>query len=365
MNIVIAVDSFKGTISSIELSKLIANKFNHGKNNIKTFPISDGGEGFVDAIKTFYNIDSEHCYVPGPLLKETKAEYLLYDEVALVELNSASGIMLLKETELNPLKTTTYGFGLLIKNAIDKGAKKIVFGLGGSATNDGGAGMLQALGAKFYSNNELLKSPINGNDLGKITKIEFNDLIETIKDITFEVALDVSNPLLGEFGATHVFSAQKGANINQTKLLEKNMENYANIVEKTINKKIRDEKGTGAAGGVGFAARAVLNAKFVLGIDYIIDLFEIESVIKEADLVIVGEGRLDKQSKYGKAPLGIAKIAKKYNKKVIGLFGSKENVDVSEYIDEVYTVVPNYATQKESIKNPIINFKKMLDDIKL
>ncbi|MFA5692315.1 MAG: glycerate kinase [Acholeplasmataceae bacterium] len=365
MKIVIAIDAFKGTISSKKLSEIISDKFKTESNVIKTFPISDGGEGFIDAIKHFYNCESKVYETYGPLLNQVNAEYVLIEQTAFLEINSTSGITLINKKELNPLKTSTYGFGLLIKHVIKEGAKKIVFGLGGSATNDGGAGMLQGLGANFFYDKKLIEEPLNGNLIGFIDDIDLSELEKIIKDIEFIVALDVANPLLGADGATHIFSSQKGASLKQRNILEENMTKFADLIESKIGKNFRHEKGAGAAGGVGFTALAILKAKFNMGINFIIDLFNLEEEVKESDLVIVGEGQLDSQTKFGKAPLGIAKMAKKYNKKVIGLFGLTSDVDVSEYIDKVYSVVPKYASKKESLENPIKNFQKMLDNIRI
>ena len=364
MNILVAIDSFKGTLSSTELSLLIHDYLTHKGHLVKMIPISDGGEGFIDSIQTFLNCKIKKFQTYGPLMKELEVEYILYHDQAFIELHSTSGITRISKQMLNPMKTTTFGLGLLIKHVISKGAKKVIIGLGGSATNDGGAGMLQALGVKFYHKNELIHEPMNGELIGLIDDIELSSFNETIKGVTFEIASDVTNPLLGKLGSSHVFSKQKGATLEQMDILESNMSNYAHVVEKKLNKQTQFLPGAGAAGGVGFACLSFLHAHLHSGINYMIDLLDIEKYIARSDLIIVGEGRLDHQTRFGKAPFGIASIAKKHHKKVIGLFGSKDESDISDVMDEVYSIVPKYANENESIENPVVYFKKMLENIK-
>lgn len=364
MKVFAAIDSFKGTISSLEISNIIYNYYNNKNVNIKTKAISDGGEGFLDAIKQKGNKVYKYVKVSGPLNDQIKTKYILNNKKAYVELSLVSGINLIEKEKLNPLKTSTYGLGEVIKDAIINGAKQIIVGIGGSATNDGGVGMLQALGVKFYDKEGLIKSKISGGMLNDITHFDARDLYILTRDIKFKVATDVFNPLLGEKGCSYVYAKQKGATDNVIQKLEENMTSYANLVEKTLNGNYKDKKGAGAAGGVGFAFMCFLKAKVVSGIKYIINELNIEKNIKEADLVLVGEGKFDKQTFFGKAPVGIAKLAKKHNKKVYGLFALSDNIE-NELFDKVYTIVPNVSSLSESIKDPINSFKKLLDRVEI
>lgn len=365
MKIVIAVDSFKGTLSSVDISRIIKSHYEKKGNQVLSVPLSDGGEGFIEAIKNCYNEKLIFVDTSGPLGDCIKGSYIIHDDVAFIELSSVSGINTIEYNRLNPLLTSTYGLGSLVLDAIDKGVKKIVLGIGGSATNDGGAGMLQALGVKYYNQDQEITSPINGDLLGHITSFETKLLDKKVHDIIFEIASDVENPLLGEHGCAFVYAKQKGATEQMQEQLEKNMTHYAQIAEKHFGRIYRHNSGAGAAGGFGFGAMAFLNANMHSGIDYMIELLNIESYIENADIVFVGEGKLDQQTLYGKAPYGIAKIAKKHNKKVIGIFAMSD-LDVHlELIDELYVIVPTYADQMTSMNKPEETLIKMLEDIKI
>jgi len=365
MKILIAMDSFKGSMSSLDLNNLISDHFSHMNHHVITLPISDGGEGFIDAIHA-------HCIKPlsffvgvDPLMKSIRVPYLLIDDTAYLELHATSGITLIPKELHNPLQTTTYGLGLLIKEVISKGAKRIVIGLGGSATNDGGAGMLQALGAKFYSKDGIIESSMNGHLIGQITSVDLSLFNQSIQGVEFIIASDVTNPLCGPQGASHIFARQKGASTKQIHQLESNMIHYAKLMEQTFSKSYQNLPGAGAAGGVGFAALSALHATLYSGIDFMIHLLGAEEHIKSSDLIIVGEGKLDLQTSFGKAPYGLARLAKKYNKKVIGLFGQATHKKQHTYLDVIYAVVPTYATLEESLRSPKTTFKKMLNDVKI
>lgn len=365
MNILVAIDSFKGTLSSVDLSNLIHHHFQTAGHLVKMIPISDGGEGFIDSIQTFFECSKKTFQSYGPLMDPLEVEYILHDKTAYIELHTTSGITKIEKQRLNPMKTTTFGLGLLIKQVIILGAKKIVIGLGGSATNDGGAGMLQALGVDFYTSTHLITEPMNGELLAHIDHFDTTKFDHLIHGVTFEIASDVTNPLLGSTGSTQVFSKQKGATLEQMKILEHNMSHYADVIEKQSKSSYKMMPGSGAAGGVGFACLSFMKAQLHSGIGFMIDLLHIEKHIIKSDLVIVGEGKLDSQTRFGKAPFGIATIAKKHHKRVIGLFGSQNDSDVSDIIDEVYTIVPKYATETESILHAEHYFKLMLDDLKI
>jgi glycerate kinase len=364
MKILVAINSFKGSLSSKDISDIARKYFEKLNYTVETIPISDGGDGFVDAIKCYYHMEGIRVDTKGPLFDDLFAEYVIIKDTAYIELSSSSGMNKIDKSRHNPMHTTTYGFGLLIDHAIKSGAKKIVLGLGGSATNDGGAGMLQALGVKFFNQTELIETPISGKHLGKITRIDTDQLKNKIKGIEFEVASDVTNPLLGKDGCANTYSSQKGASSNQVYELEDNMKNYASIVNQHFKTDLSNHPGAGAAGGVGFGVLTFLNAKLTLGINFVLKLFEVEKMIMNSDIVFVGEGKLDFQTTFGKAPLGIAQLAKAHHKKVIGLFALADLEHKPATIDEVYTIVPNITTHEESFAHPAYYFTKMLENVR-
>ena len=365
MNVAVIVDSFKGTMSSTTISEIIQSDLIKRGHDVVTVPISDGGEGLVETIKTYFSCSGIPVLTENPFGKEISSEYVIVENCAYIEMSSAAGIMLVKREDLNPLLASTYGVGLIIKDAIKKGVEKIVLGIGGSCTNDGGAGILQSLGVKFYKGDKLINERMNGSLIGEITHIDIGDIKKNIAGVSFELASDVKNPLLGENGCSIVYSSQKGANKTQKELLERNMIWYSYLVVKTVGHNYSKLEGSGAAGGVGFGCLAFLDAKIYSGIEYLINLLSIEKMIIESDVVIVGEGKYDKQTKYGKAPYGIAKLAKKHNKKVLGVFAMVEEGVESDLLDEILAIVPKYATMEESFRNPKSSFAKLVRDIEI
>jgi glycerate kinase len=366
MKILSVVDSFKGSLSSKELSKIFEAFYTHLNIDIKSIIISDGGEGFLDAIESSISTNKVRVETVGPLGKIQFSTYLIKDDIAYIELSQAIGINQIDTSNQNPLYTSSYGLGVIIKHAIrEKKVKSIVLGIGGSSTNDGGAGMLQAMGLKFYKNKKMITKHMNGELIGDFDYIDTSDLFGLIKNVEFIVASDVDNPLLGKQGCSMVYAPQKGANKAMIDVLEINMNQYATHVENALNKAFRDIAGAGAAGGIGFASLAFLNAKMIHGIDFMIEQLNIESSIKNADVVIVGEGKIDVQTLYGKAPYGIAKLAKKYHKKVIAVCGICAFDFHSEFIDEVYAIVPRIATKEASLDNPTASLIKLLDTMTL
>lgn len=363
MKIIVAVDSFKGTLTSIEIASILKEYYEKLDHEVISIPISDGGEGFLDAIQTFHNEQLIHVKTMGPLQDETDASYIIHEDTAFLELSNVCGLNKIAKERLNPLETTTYGLGLLVKDAIEKGAKKIVLGLGGSSTNDAGAGMMQALGVQFYHSDVLITEKMNGRLLKEVTSFETKDIESLIQGVSFKMASDVKNPLLGKSGSAFMYAGQKGANKAMKETLEDHMTHFAKVVENYFKESFKNEPASGAAGGFGFGARAFLNAKINSGIDYIIELLEIEDHIKNADLVIVGEGKLDQQTLFGKAPFGIAKIAKKYNKKVIAIAAINDGKNDKTLVDEIYAIVPKYTDEKTSLANPRESLKKMLKEI--
>lgn len=365
MRILSVVDSFKGTLSSKEISKMIQKHFTKYNHEVDTLAISDGGEGFIEAIQGTVHAKTIEIKTEGPLGEIIDAHYLLDGDTAYIELNQSSGLTKITKDALNPLKTSTYGLGLVIKHAIQhKHVKHIIMGIGGSSTNDGGAGMLQALGVKFYRDHELITEHMNGYLIQFIHQIDTTDLDELIKDVTFLIASDVDNPLLGVSGCSYIYAPQKGANKEMIGLLDQYMCHYAEIIENHINHTYKDTPGSGAAGGVGFAALSLLNAKIVSGVDFVMKHLNVDQLIQKADLVIVGEGRIDDQTLRGKAPIGIAKLAKTYHKKVIAICAIDESKK-HKYMDNVYAIVPTYATKEASLKNPKKTLQILLENIQV
>ncbi len=321
MRILVAIDSLKGSLSSLEAGLAIKEGLEEIGCEVVVKPIADGGEGSVEAMADALGAKFIDTIVKNPLGIEILARYALKDDLAILEMSSASGLTLINPDERNPLKTSTFGFGQMIKDAIAKGARKFIIGIGGSATNDAGTGMLSALGFSFYDENGILLEG-KGEDLAKICEFSDENVSKELKECEFLIACDVDNPLYGTNGAAHVYAPQKGANGRMVKELDDGLKHFATLVKEKTNSKFHTQKGAGAAGGLGFAFVAFLGAKLRPGIEIITQTIALEDEIKKADLVITGEGRMDFQSSMGKTPTGVAKLAKKYHKPVIAFAGS-------------------------------------------
>lgn len=353
MKILSIIDSFKGTITSKRLSTLVKEELEDNDTYVKGVCIADGGDGFLDAISENIPLEIKNVVVFDPLFRRINSYYMLTKDkkVAYIELAKASGINLLKESELNPLETSTYGFGQLILDAIKENVNKIVIGIGGSATNDCGSGMLEALGVKF---NDGKLTKLNNNKLKDVLKVDTKELENKIKNIEFVVLSDVTNPLLGSLGATYVFSKQKGALDKDLSLLEDNIKTFANLDKEYI-----DYPGSGAAGGVGYSLKTYLHAKVVSGIDYILDLIDYDNLQKEFDIIITGEGKIDSQSLQGKV---ISSIIKRTKNRQIILVCAINELKQSNY--EIISIVNEDVTKEMSINNPEYYFRKMIKKIK-
>ena len=363
MNILIAVDSFKGSISSLEIADIAIEVLKDKGHQVVTVPVSDGGEHFLDVMKTYVEGDEVQCLSYEPSGNMIQARYLFDDKEAYIALDSIAGIEV--TNHLNPRLNTTYGVGLAIKDAISRGSRKVILGVGGSTTNDGGAGMLQAMGCDFFDENDMVMTKqMNGDMIGEVHRFDAWLIDQLISGTKFVVACDVKNPLLGEQGCARVYAKQKGASDQDVDILEKNMTQFAHVVEAHYKKDYSEEPGAGAAGGVGFGALALLKAKLVNGIDLIAELSDLETKIMDADVVIVGEGTLDTQSDFGKAPIAIAKLAKQHDKRVIGIFGMSE-LDKHESLNEIHTIVPQYANQETAINHAGKYIKKVLENLML
>lgn len=325
MKIVMAIDSFKGSLSSMDAGRAAAEGIQRvdPKVQVKVRPLADGGEGTVEALTE--GMGGRFCKVSvmGPFGEPVDCEYGILDETktAIVEMSGAAGITLAPRERLNPLEATTYGVGEVIKDAIGQGCRRFIVGIGGSATNDGGVGMLQALGYDFLDE--------DGEQIGKgaaalekLRKISTEHVLPELAECEFHIACDVTNPLCGERGCSAVFGPQKGATPQMIEKMDQWLGEYAKVTQEVFPKADAQYPGTGAAGGLGFAFLAYTPAVLESGIEIVLKELKLEEDIKEADLVITGEGRLDEQTAMGKVPVGVASLAKKYQKPVIAFSGS-------------------------------------------
>jgi glycerate kinase len=354
MKFLAIVDSFKGSISSKEAGQLIVETLRERDYEGTSFPISDGGEGFLETIQAINPFKQRFVSVLDPLGREIRTYYLLdeKDMVAYIELALVSGISLIDKKDRNPLNTSTFGLGQLVKDAINLQIKSIVLSIGGSCTNDGGAGLLEALGANFYDQHNEKLTFITGGLLERVHNIEVNNLFEFIKGVKFLTLCDVNNPLLGPNGATYIYGKQKGAGIKELAKLESNMKHYVEIINK-MNETYELFPGSGAAGGVGFCAKTFLDTDMRSGIEYVLDMIDYDKIYNNFDFIITGEGKIDRQSLNGKVIYGILKRTR--NKKVIVLTGinalSQKELDKHPNL-VVYSIVPNIASLEDSLADP-------------
>jgi glycerate kinase len=326
MRIVIAPDSFKESLTAVEVADLIEEGIRRvfEDADIEKVPIADGGEGTVKAVISSTKGRTKEVEVTGPLGEKVVAEYGIIEdgETAIIEMAAASGLALIKDrSKRNPMITTTYGTGELIKDALGEGVRRIIVGIGGSATVDGGCGMAQALGVGFI-NGSGKEIGFGGGALKDLVRIDMSGLDPRIKDVEIIVASDVTNPLLGPQGAARVYGPQKGATPEMVEELERGLETLGAVIAKDIGIDVREMPGGGAAGGLGAGLVAFLGAKIRNGFELIAELCGLEDKIKSADLVVTGEGRMDRQTIKGKAPMGVAKMARKYGVPVIAICGS-------------------------------------------
>ena len=356
MKILVAPDSFKGSLTALEVAESIKKGIKNYKSNIKVdlLPLADGGEGTVQSLVDATRGEIIKEKVTGPLGEKIKANYgILGDgKTAAIEMAAASGLPLVPEEKRDPSKTTTYGTGELIKSALEHGVEEIIIGLGGSATTDAGVGMAQALGVSFLDEKGK-EVGFGGRYLDKISEIKMDNLDNRVKDTKIRVACDVDNPLFGKDGAAYVYSPQKGAYQEMVKVLDKKLRKFNEKVKERLNKDVNKIAGAGAAGGLGAGLVAFLNAELETGIDIILDTVEFEKRLKNVDLVITGEGRLDGQSIYGKTPIGVAKRAKNHNIPVIAIAGSlgpgaKKVLDKG--IDAYFSIIDKPDNLKAVIK---------------
>ena len=387
MKVVVAIDSFKGSLSSMEAGEAAKKGILKvvPEAEVIVRPLADGGEGTVEALVLGLGGKLETVKVTGPLgekvncvygiieLKKDhdiqnvaddnldkneswsreldRAKFQHIEKTAIIEMSGAAGITLVPEADRNPLHTTTYGVGEVIKDAVSKGCRHFIIGIGGSATNDGGIGMLQALGYGMLDK-EGNQVAFGAKGLKEIETITDEDVISELKECTFRVACDVTNPLCGELGCSAVFGPQKGADSKMVIQMDQWMAHYARLTSEKYQKANAKYPGTGAAGGLGFAFLSFTNAVLESGIKIILEETKLEDDIKDADIVVTGEGRLDGQTVFGKAPIGVAKIAKKFDKTVIAFSGSvTENATVcNEHgIDVFFPILRKVQTLQEAM----------------
>lgn len=348
-NFILVPDSFKGTLSAIEVCNIMKSSIKnlYKDANIISVPVADGGEGTVDAFLYALGGEKKSVWV-SDAFNEQKilAHYaMLKDNIAVIEMAACAGLPLVKN-RLEPDKTTTFGVGELIVDAINSGAKKIILGLGGSATNDGGCGMAAALGVKFKDEQDQKFIPTGGT-LSQIYKIDMNNIYSKIKDVEFISMCDVDNPLCGRLGASAVFAPQKGADEDMVKSLDEGLAHLAKVIKRDLHIEVKDIKGAGAAGGLGAGSIAFLQSKLTKGIDVILDTINFDELVSKADIVFTGEGKFDSQSLHGKVVMGVANRSQKYKTPVIVVTGA-----IGENIQEAYNkgITAIFSINKEPME---------------
>lgn len=355
MKVVIAIDSLKGSLSSMEAGTAIKDGILAAKPDAEVIvkPLADGGEGTTDALIEGMNGERIDLTVTGPMNTPVDAYYgyLKDTNTAVMEMASAAGITLVPDSEKNPLLATSYGVGEMINDAIQRGCRNFIIGIGGSVTNDGGIGMLKALGVRFLDENGE-DAGEGGQALAKVARIDVSGMNPLLKECHIQVACDVNNPLCGENGSTYVYGPQKGVTEDMKKTLDEAMAHFARVTSETLENDYMNTPGAGAAGGLGYAFLAYTGAALTPGIELILDAVGLEEELSGADVVVTGEGRLDFQTAMGKAPVGVARLAKKYNAKVIAFAGSvtKEATACNkEGIDAFFPILRSVCTLAEAM----------------
>lgn len=355
MKVVIAIDSLKGSLSSMEAGMAIKDGILAAKPDAEVIvkPLADGGEGTTDALIEGMNGERIDLTVTDPMHTPVDAYYgyLKDTNTAVMEMASAAGITLVPDSEKNPLLATSYGVGEMINDAIQRGCRNFIIGIGGSVTNDGGIGMLKALGVRFLDENDE-DAGEGGQALAKVARIDLSGMNPLLKECHIQVACDVNNPLCGENGSTYVYGPQKGVTEDMKKTLDEAMAHFARVTSETLENDYLNTPGAGAAGGLGYAFLAYTGAALTPGIELILDAVGLEEELSSADVVVTGEGRLDFQTAMGKAPVGVARLAKKYNAKVIAFAGSvtKEATACNkEGIDAFFPILRGVCTLAEAM----------------
>lgn len=367
MKVVVAVDSFKGSMSSREAGNAVK------EGVLRVYPdaevvvraLADGGEGTVEALMEGLGGEKVNITVTGPNNEKIESYYGYIKEknMAVIETAAVAGLVLVEPDNRNPLTATTYGLGEMIKDAVTRGCRDFILGLGGSATNDGGVGMLQALGWEFRDSKGCEVSR-GAEGLGAIASISDDKILKILKSCRFRVACDVENPLCGLMGATYVYGAQKGIPDELMNKIDRDMEHYAQITSRHTSEDFSKFRGAGAAGGLGFAVLSFLHAELIPGIELILDIIKFKEDLKDADVLITGEGCLDSQTAMGKAPIGVARFAHKYQELKVLAFagvvsdGARECNDKG--IDAFFPIIRKITTKKEAMNTQ--NARRNLSD---
>lgn len=365
--VVVASDSYKGSLSTHEIIEAVKEAGARiGEVEVIGIPIADGGEGTLDALLDFLKGERVSCEATDPLGRKISAYYGLVNNMAIIEMAVTSGLTLLSKNERNPLYTTSYGLGELIRHALDRpDVNSIVVGIGGSATNDGGLGMAQALGVRALDRDQR-ELPFGGAHVGKIASLDLQQIHPRLKEVSIQVMCDVRNPLCGRQGATYVFGPQKGATSEMLPLLDQNLKEMAAVIKRDLDIDVLQLPGGGAAGGVGAALFAFCQATLRPGIELILDMVQFDQVVKEADLVMTGEGKTDYQTQFGKAVAGVAKRARRYQKPVVCLSGALEYP-----LDELYELgvtaffscSPRPMSESEAINHAYEHFVQTAENV--
>lgn len=351
MKIVVGVDSFKGSLSSIEAGNIIKEAIHSKYKNIDVIVkgVSDGGEGFCDVLINQLNGKRIEVKIQNPLRQQIMSYYGLINDCAIIETAKCCGLTLVEEK--NPLKASSIGLGQMIRHAVSLGVKKFIIGLGGSATNDGGMGMLEGLGYRFYDKDHQLLIGC-GENLSKIEYIDTQNVIEGLNECHFQIASDVNTKLCGINGASYVFGPQKGASQSMIKLLDEGLYHFALVTLKNSNIDYQHTSGSGAAGGLGFAFLSYLNGQLVPGMELVCKLIHLDKELQSADYFITGEGKIDHQTMMGKAPYTLCKIAKQYGCKTIVIGGQIEHEAYTfqdDYIDSMFSIIDKITPLKEAM----------------
>lgn len=355
MKILIMIDSFKGSLSSSEAGNIIKDEIQklNPKEDIIVLPVADGGEGTVESMSELDGASLIEVQVENPLFETIIGNYVIIKDknLAIMEMSQAAGLVLIKD-RLSPLKASTYGVGTMIKDALDKGIRNFIIGIGGSATNDGGVGMLKALGFRFYDENGKDILPSN-EGLESLSTIDLSQADPRLKEATFKIACDVDNPLTGKRGSASVYGPQKGANPKEVEIIDNNLSLFHKKTLEVIKNADDIYPGVGAAGGLGYAFKNYLGAELSPGIELILQILNANDYLSSADLVITGEGKIDFQSSMGKAPTGVAKLAKKYGANVIAFAGVVDNdaMEVNNHgIDAFFPILDQIRSVEEAME---------------
>jgi glycerate kinase len=361
--VVIAPDSFKESLSAMEVAEAIERGFRQIYPQVQyvKLPMADGGEGTVDSMVAATGGEIVRVEVTGPLGQSVSAFYGLLGEgeTAVIEMAAASGLHLAPKGQRDPRITTSYGTGELILAALERGVKAIILGIGGSATNDGGAGMMQALGARLLDDQQQPLPP-GGAALARLAQIDLSAVDPRLQQVSVTAACDVDNPLCGPHGASAVFGPQKGATPEMVTQLDSALNHFGRLLQQATGREVLNAPGAGAAGGMGAALLGMLNARLRPGIEIVIETLRLEEALRDADLVITGEGRLDSQSIHGKTPIGVARVAKHYGLPVIGIAGSlsKDYQVVHQHgIDAAFSVLDRVVTLEEALADAADNLE--------